>query len=202
MRQDTETLADPPDADLVSRARAGDRTAFEAIYRRHAPALYRFAVSLSRSVSVAEDVVHDVFLTFMGDLGRYDGSRAPLAAYLFGIARNHLRSRTRRERRHVELEGEPEVPRSREDLVGDLAGTQRRSALRVALAALPVPYREAIVLCVLQEMKYEEAARILSVPVGTVRSRLHRARQMLSDRLHRAEEPASVSTWRLWRKFS
>ena len=74
--------------------------------------------------------------------------------------------------------------------------------MRAALAALPVTYREAIVLCVLQEMKYEEAARMLSVPVGTVRSRLHRARQMLSDRLHRAEEPASMSGWRLWRKFS
>jgi RNA polymerase sigma-70 factor (ECF subfamily) len=108
----------------------------------------------------------------------------------------------RHARRHIGFDGEAAEPPSGHDVVGDLAGAARRSMLRAAVGALPLRYREALVLCVLHEMTYDEAARVLDVPVGTVRSRLHRARQMLSERVHRAEEPAAASTWRLWRKFS
>jgi len=198
----TRSETDPTDAELVERAKQGDRDAFATIYRRHSAAVYRFCLSLCRSASAAEDVAHDVFVSLMGDLRRYDGARAPLVAYLYGIARNHIRQGARREWRQVAMSDGAEGLAAPGDLVADLGSAERREALRAALAVLPIRYREVVVLCDLHECDYGAAARVLGVPVGTVRSRLHRGRRLLAERLLRAEAPAPWSLRTLWRKLS
>jgi RNA polymerase sigma-70 factor, ECF subfamily len=198
----TRSETDPTDAELVERAKQGDRDAFAAIYRRHSVAVYRFCLSLCRSASAAEDVAHDVFVSLMADFRRYDGARAPLVAYLYGIARNHIRQRARREWRQVAISDGAAGLAAPGDLVADLGSAERREALRAALAVLPLRYREVVVLCDLHECDYGAAARVLRVPVGTVRSRLHRGRRLLAERLLRAEAPAAWSLRTLWRKLS
>ena len=141
--------------------------------------------------AAAEDVTQDVFLALIRDAGRYEAGRATVKAWLAGIARNHARRRLERERGVVQLDeenGEPE-PLVESDPLDALARTERIEALRRAILTLPVAYREAVVLCDLQELTYVEAAAALDCAVGTVRSRLHRGRALLGTKM-RVEEPA------------
>lgn len=173
---------EPPDLELVLRAKHGDREAFALLYRRHQAIIYRFASAMTGSAAVAEDVVQDVFLALMRDLDRYDPARAPLRTYLFGVARNVARYRLRSVWRLMSLDhaGETAGP---DDPAAALSASEDTRHLRRCLGALPGRYREVIVLCDLQELDYAEAATVLGVPVGTIRSRLSRGRQMLLDRL-------------------
>jgi RNA polymerase sigma-70 factor (ECF subfamily) len=129
----------------------------------------------------------------MDDPLRYEPGRATVAAWLCGIARNHVRRRLERERGWEPLDG-ADAPRESElqavtaDPVADLARAQRIDQLRRAVLSLPVPYREVIVLCELQEMSYAEAAAAIGCALGTVRSRLHRGRALLSGAVRAADE--------------
>jgi RNA polymerase sigma-70 factor (ECF subfamily) len=177
-----------PDDELLSQAAAGDARAFAELFRRRHPDVFRFALHLTGSVATAEDVVQDVFMVVVRDGARYDAGRATVAAWLCGIARNLVRQRLERDRRLTSVDfaddGEPSaVDNGGVDPLAGLLRAERVETLRRAVQALPLPYREAVVLCDLQEMSYEEAAGALGCPVGTVRSRLHRARTMLAARL-------------------
>jgi RNA polymerase sigma-70 factor (ECF subfamily) len=186
------------DADLVGRAKANDREAFAQLYRRHQGVIYRFACSMTGSATVAEDVVQEVFLTLMRNLGRYDPDRAALSTYLYGVARNVARSLGRKERRFVELAPTADMFAA-DDPAADLLEQQRVQVLRAAIRALPVKFREVIVLCDLHEVDYAQTASILGVPIGTVRSRLSRARQQVLHRMRPAEQPlASIDTSRVF----
>ena len=182
---------EPPDVELVRRAQHGEREAFALLYRRHQAVIYRFACAMTGSAALAEDVVQDTFLALMRDLHRYDPERAPLRAYLFGVARNVARYRLRSVWRLMPLEhaGETAGP---DDPAAALSARENTRHLRRCLLALPGRYREVIVLCDLQELEYADAATVLGVPVGTVRSRLNRGRQMLLDRL-RHQQGATVA---------
>jgi RNA polymerase sigma-70 factor (ECF subfamily) len=119
---------------------------------------------------------------------RYDAGRATVTAWLCGIARNFVRQRLERDRRLEPVDfaddGEPSaVDNGAVDPLAGLLRAERVETVRRAVQALPLPYREAVVLCDLQEMPYADAAAALGCPVGTVRSRLHRARAMLAARL-------------------
>jgi RNA polymerase sigma-70 factor (ECF subfamily) len=176
---------DPPDDTLIARAAAGDRNAFAALYRRRRPDVYRFALLMSGSTSVADDVAQDVFVEVIRHAGRYQPYRSGVTAWLFGIARN-LVLRTRERQRFlapmIEEDHAPELAVASDPLAG-IARRQYVAALRRALLALPVKYREVIVLCDLQEMTYADAAAALGCAIGTVRSRLHRGRALLASRL-------------------
>src|SRR6185312_14979021 len=87
-----------PDADLVARVASGDREAFAVLFRRRQRDVYRFALHMTASPSVAEDVTQEVFLAVMRDAGRYDSNRATVIAWLCGIARNQVRRRLERDR--------------------------------------------------------------------------------------------------------
>ena len=181
---------EPTDADLMRRTAAGDRDAFAAVYRRHHASIFRFARLMTGSNSVAEDVVQEVFLVLMRDSSRYAPERAMLSTYLFGIARHYTRRRLARERRFVGLNDsdcngpkEPAVPGS---IADDVIRECELKRLRRAVLALPSRYREAIVLCDLQDVSYAEAAATLGCAIGTIRSRLHRARQLLANKLQRS----------------
>ena len=184
-------LESVPDEDLLRRTAAGDAAAFTALFRRRQSDVYRFALHMTGLPAAAEDVTQDVFLALIRDAGRYEAGRATVKAWLAGIARNHARRRLERERGVVQLDeenGEPE-PLVDPDPLDALARAERIEALRRAILTLPVAYREAVVLCDLQELTYVEAAAALDCAVGTVRSRLHRGRALLGTKM-RVEEPA------------
>jgi RNA polymerase sigma-70 factor (ECF subfamily) len=167
------------DEELMRRAAGGDEAAFTELYRRRQPALYRFAYQTSGSAAIAEDVVQEVFLSVIRKAVRYDGARGSVAAFLFGVARNYvLRALDGRRERP-----DPEDVAAEGDLAGDVERSRMIESVRAAVLALPLHYREAVVLCDLQGLPYEQAAEALGCAVGTVRSRLHRARQMLAERL-------------------
>jgi len=200
------------DVELLGRLKAGDDDAFLEFYRRHQGGLYRYAVHMSGSPQLAADVVQETFLTLIRQPGKYDQEKGTPAAFLFGIARNHLRKLHDKEGRYVPLSEEmsgglsgngnggwersndignssPNLPA----MTGPVETIQERlervevaERLRDAILTLPLHYREPVILCDLQGKSYEEAAALLDCPVGTVRSRLNRARSMLLDKLRPA----------------
>ena len=141
------------------------------------------------SSEAAEDVTQDVFVALTKGAGRFNPAVASLSTYLYGIARNLVLQRYKRSRARVEVNidaiarrGRGAHSRSRATRRRRLARAQATRQLRLAILRLPVHYREVVVLCELNGLSYEDAAAIVGCPVGTVRSRLSRARQMLIER--------------------
>ena len=190
------------DDQLLRLIMAADEDAFTTLYRRRQGALYRFALQMSGCNQIAEDVTQEVFLELMREPERYDPRRGTLSAYLYGIARNHVLRRLRRDRCYVPitetdegdgatLDGQLIAPG---DPLDDLTRNEMIDALRRAILALPEHYREAVVLCDLHEMSYAEAAGVLACSVGTIRSRLHRGRALLAEKLGAVDRESRVST--------
>jgi RNA polymerase sigma-70 factor (ECF subfamily) len=183
------------DAQLLRRMLDGDEDAFVTLYRRRQGGVYRFALQMSGSAAVAEDVTQEVFMVLMRDGRNFDPSRGSLAAFLYGVARNHVLRVFDRERALVQFsdeEGETEAAPlegmvSHDDPLDDLTRGETIERVRQAVLALPAHYREVVVLCDLHEMSYADAASTLDCAVGTVRSRLHRARAMLVEKLRGRE---------------
>ncbi|MEK7406541.1 MAG: RNA polymerase sigma factor [Acidobacteriota bacterium] len=185
----------PSDEELLRGVVAGDEESFTVLYRRRQAGIYRFALRMSGSEAAAEDVTQEVFLTLAREASRYDPARGPVTAYLFGIARKQVLrwvARTRLERAVDPL------PEQAEPGAGPLERLAREESIewvRAAVLSLPPHYREVVALCDLDGMSYEEAAATLECAVGTVRSRLHRARGLLAEKLRRSgvAEPAGVN---------
>jgi RNA polymerase sigma-70 factor, ECF subfamily len=181
----------PPDSVsddlLLARLAAGDEAAFTALFRRHQDDVYRVALLMTGSPASAEDVTQDVFLAVMSDAGRYESGRSSVKAWLCGIARNHARRRLERDGRNVPLLEDADGPAGaaavQPDPVGELTNRERVDALHRAILNLPLRYREVVVLCDLEEISYADAAVALDCAVGTVRSRLHRARALLAAKV-------------------
>lgn len=179
------------DADLLRLMLAGEEDAFVTLYRRRQGSVYRFALNMSGSEAVAEDVTQEVFMVLMRDARNFDPARGSLAAYLYGIARNHVLRVFDRERSFVPIGDDADDSEARlnerlvayDDPLGDLTRGEMLGRLRQAVLALPSHYREVVVLCELHEMSYADAAGVLGCPVGTVRSRLNRARSMLAGKM-------------------
>ena len=204
MKTETELI---DDGLLLRRMLAGDEDSFTFLYRRRHPAIYRFALHMSGNVALAEDVTQEVFMTLIRDAKKFDPARGTLSGFLFGIARNHLRRRWEQDRHSTAL---PNDADELDTLLAVCAGAGKGSQsngngngrgpflvsrdefasletvgrVRQAIGTLPQNYREAVILCELEEMSYEDAASALNCPVGTVRSRLHRARALLVEKLH------------------
>ncbi|MSO83344.1 MAG: RNA polymerase sigma factor, partial [Acidobacteria bacterium] len=176
------------DPELVSRAAAGDKEAFGALFERYRHVVYRFARAMTGLSHAAEDVTQEVFVILIRELPRYEPGRASLSTYLYGIARNLSRDRARRERRFFSLDALGPAPASSRE-AGDpfarIEDAQVGVAVREALVRLPMRYREAVILCDLHDLSYAETAAVLKTSVGAVRSRLHRGRHMLRRRLQR-----------------
>ena len=173
------------DAALLEQALTGAEDAFTALYRRRQGPVYRFALQMTGSTAVAEDVTQETFLALILHGTRYDEARGTVAAFLYGIARNLVLRRLDRRpgaEMDVVLEGVEECA-GPEDLLEDLTRRESIERVRQAVLSLPPVFREAIVLCDLQDSSYEEAAAVLDCPVGTVRSRLSRGRAMLARKL-------------------
>jgi RNA polymerase sigma-70 factor, ECF subfamily len=179
------------DEKLLRLAMAGDEEAFTRLYRRLRGVVYRFARQMSGESSVAEDVTQDVFLILLRRAELYDPQRGSLSTYLMRIARNEILRRLDRDRAYVALVEEEAAPDKdtnenlivRSNPLGNLMRDEEIESVRQAVLALPLHYREVVVLCELEEMSYGEAAALLGCAIGTVRSRLHRARALLRRRL-------------------
>ena len=184
------------DQQLLRLIVRGDEAAFLTFYRRHQGPVYRFALQISGQVEIAEEVTQDVFMLVMRSASKYDSKRGSVAAYLYGIARNFVLRRLEQERPYLTTLDDPEseysdVAADREDTLAELTRNERIESLRRAVLALPPAYREVVVLCDLHELDYAEVAAALDCAIGTVRSRLHRARALLTEKM-RAEERCAV----------
>lgn len=155
----------------------------QALYTSHHARLYRFALAFSGSESRAAEAVQEAFLDLIRKPEQFDPQRGTAIAMLFGMVRNRLRSARRGEREEA-LEDEGVIE---EDLLHQLEREERIVEVREAILGLPEHYREVVVLCELEECSYEDASMALGVPVGTVRSRLSRARHQLRKRLREHE---------------
>jgi len=176
------------DADLLALMAGGDREAFGVLFRRYHSAVYRFARQMTGSKEAAEDVTQEVFIALAETVGRYDSALGSLGTYLYGIARNLVRQRYKRAKLELNValeQGASDSLTTTSDPVDDIARAEDLRALRRAILRLPMRYREVIVLCELNDLPYEEAARIVGCPVGTIRSRLSRAKKMLIERCQR-----------------
>jgi RNA polymerase sigma-70 factor, ECF subfamily len=180
----------PPETDeeLLIRIHSGDEQAFVSLYRKRQAAIFRFALHMSGSEALAEDITQEVFLAIIRGNCGYEPGRGSLSGYLYGIARKLMLRHLERGRLDVTLEsdlestGLPEMAVVDDPLV-ELTNREGIEALRRAVLALPRRYREVVVLCDLEEVDYAEAAAVLGCPIGTVRSRLHRARALLLEKL-------------------
>lgn len=196
------------DGQLLRLLMAGDEDAFTSLYRRRQGGVYRFALQMSGSAAMAEDVTQEVFMVLMREANHYDPSKGSVQAYLYGIARNHVLRRLERDRPLVQIADDSEEAQAicperfvaQGDPLKELLRSELIESVRQAVLALPSHYREVVVLCDLHELSYAEAASALSCAIGTVRSRLHRARSMLIERLRatrqeeeKSEEPAEDS---------
>src|SRR5258708_25277472 len=183
---------EPRDVELMRRLSSGDETAFLEFYRRHQGGLFRFAVHMCGRPESAADVVQETFLTLIRHCGKFDQEKGTPGAFLYGIARNHLRKLHEKESRYVSLVEESEHFQSPDGsrAPGQVNGNGRSPAnsvseetaleglsraeivdlLRGAVLTLPEHDREPGTLCDLEGKSYVEAAALLQCPVGTVRS--------------------------------
>jgi len=186
--------SEPGDSELLRSMLAGDEEALALLYRRRQGSVYRFALQMSGSKPMAEDVTQEVFLFLMRVGHVFDPARGSLSAFLLGVARNHVLRRMRVDQFMTPIgdddDDEAVFVATGTDLrpLDDLARAETIELVRRAVLSLPPKYREVVVLCELQDVSYGEAAEILGCAIGTVRSRLHRARALLLAKLRPAEQ--------------
>ncbi len=153
-----------------------------ALYRRHGGLVYRFTLQMSRNDTVAEEITQEVFLALLTQLDRFDSARGALSTWLCGIARRQLWKYLERNDAATAFDEDiaVELPSPDDGPAEVLLRREAVEAVRAGMDELPPALREVVILCALEEMSYEEAAQVLAVPVGTVRSRLHRAKARLA----------------------
>jgi RNA polymerase sigma-70 factor, ECF subfamily len=181
---------------LLKRAVRGDEQAFLALYQKHQPALYRYALRMTGSPWAAEEIVQEVFLLLIREPQKYEAARGELGAFLFGVARNRVMKYLERTPRELSLDamntgGSPW--REPQDPLTPMMIAEKRERIeqvREAVLELSAEFREVVVLCELEEMSYQEAARACACPVGTIRSRLHRGRALLLAKLELLRDAA------------
>jgi RNA polymerase sigma-70 factor, ECF subfamily len=183
--------------ELLRLAVSGDEAAFAALYERFKSNVYRFALHMTGSASLAEDVTQDAFITLMEEGDKFDGSKGQVLSFLLGIARNFVRRAYRSQARVTPLVTENEqgeevelALESGHDTVADVLRGETVDLVREAVQSLPPPYREVVVLCDLCEMSYAEASAQLDCNLGTIRSRLNRAHNLLAKKLETRTQPS------------
>ena len=194
---DNDTFMSMPPQDpqaefaLLARMKQGDEEAFLALYRRHKDAVYRFALLYCGSPAGASDVTQDTFMHFISRTSQFDPTRGSIGAWLCGVARMIAR-------KQLGEREEPTDPAVLADDTAPFAGqvdhdsplehvlrTEAAEQVRRAVARLAPHYRDVLILCELSGLSYAEAAQVCGIDIGTVRSRLSRARSALAQRLAR-----------------
>ena len=175
------------DLECMVRLAAGDANALRELYQRHGRALLRFSSAMCRSRQAAEDLVHDTFVALMREPMTFDSTQGTVYGYLCGVLRHRVSRHFRQQKRWVALDmdsdSSPAQASDAHSPADEIARSEITAAFRRAMLELPLQHREIIALCDLEELPYATVAGILDCPVGTVRSRLHRARALLTIRL-------------------
>jgi RNA polymerase sigma factor (sigma-70 family) len=190
---------DPSDRILWQRAAQGDRDAFGQIFDRHAAAVYNYLFRLSADWSVAEDLTSAVFLQAWRRRRQVSLDRESALPWLLGVAnyvmRNSRRSLRRQHAALARIAAEGGPSRDHADDVAARVDTERQMAsLRAAVNRLPRQQREVIELCAWSGLDHQAAAITLGVAVGTVKSRLHRARRRLAADISGGHQPGGQAT--------
>jgi RNA polymerase sigma-70 factor (ECF subfamily) len=176
------------ETDLVGRCRRGDEAAWRELVARHTRRVFGIAYRFVGRVDEAEDLTQDIFVKVFQSLDRYRESDGAFTTWLGTVARNHAidNYRRRREEKARRIE-DPAVldvvPAGDESPLRSLERQDQARLVHRGLRALPADLREALVLCDLQGLSYEETAAALQVPLGTVKSRINRGRIELARRL-------------------
>lgn len=182
-------IVDEKEPALLKRAVRGDEQAFLALYQKHQSPLYRYALRMTGSPWAAEEVVQEVFLLLIREPQKFQPERGELGAFLFGVTRNRVMKYLERLPREASLDAinaNGTVWREPEDPLTPMMIAEKKERIeqvRDAVLGLPAEFREAVVLCELEELSYEEAAHVCGCPIGTIRSRLHRGRALLLAQL-------------------
>ncbi|QOR70915.1 sigma-70 family RNA polymerase sigma factor [Ruania alkalisoli] len=177
-------MPDPADADLVRRARNGEKVAFEEIVRRHGPAMYRFGLRMLRDEHAVRDCVQEAFASAWEALDQFRGDAA-VKTWLFSILANKVRRYLRSQGRTVPAEIDETAIRSpaqHEPERRAIAGTMM-AALEEALDELPLAQRACWILYEVEGLSYRRIAQIQGMSVDAVRGAIYRARQGLERRL-------------------
>ncbi|MHB9860533.1 RNA polymerase sigma factor [Streptomyces sp. YIM S03343] len=179
---------------MRTRVRAGEPSAFAELFDSYARAVYNHAYRLTADWSAAEDVMATTFMEAWRLRDKVDAEGGSLRPWLLGIATNTARNQYRSNRRYraaatAAAAAELSVPDHADEVAGRVDDRSRLAAVLTALAALRRPEREVITLCLGEGLDYEAAAQALGIPVGTVASRLSRARKKLRALTERAAEP-------------
>lgn len=185
-----ENLDNDSDAVLLRRALAGDEPAFIMLYEHLKGAIFRYAYYMTNSRTVADEVVQEVFIQLLKQGARYREECGEVGAFAFGMARNFIRRIQRRERPYEPIPAEASMAKlpaslvsEPESLARELMRSEVTAHVQAAIASLPDHYRQAVVLCDLCELSYQQAASRLQCAVGTIRSRLNRAHAILAQKL-------------------
>jgi len=174
------------DRELWAKVKAGDGQAFRVLFERYADDVYNFCFRRTASWAQAEDLVSDVFVEAWrrhADL-EITSSDSSLRPWLIGVAHNLIRNEARGRRRRMRAllrRPERETPDFAGDALERLGDEERMARLNDAVATLPEIERESLLLYAWGELEYQEVADMLRIPVGTVRSRLSRARTRLRE---------------------
>jgi RNA polymerase sigma-70 factor (ECF subfamily) len=174
--------------DLLPRCRAGDEVAWRELVTLHSRKVFGLAYRFTGRVDEAEDLTQEVFVKVYRTLDRYREGEGSFSAWLMAVARNHAIDHYRR--RKEEMLRRAEDPQVLEQVAANVehptAGLERQERARLVhrgLRALPPELRLPLVLCDLQGLPYDEIAAALNLPLGTVKSRINRARLELAKRL-------------------
>jgi RNA polymerase sigma-70 factor (ECF subfamily) len=189
------------DADLLPRCRAGDEVAWRELVTRHTRRVFGLAYRFTGRVDEAEDLTQEVFVKVYQTLGRYRESDGPFGGWLMTVARNHaIDHYRRRKQERLRRTDDPALleamPAREEHPIAGLEREERSRLVHSGLRALPLDLRLPLILCDLQGLPYEEIASTLGIPLGTVKSRINRARVELAKRLvgrHRSLDGGSAS---------
>jgi RNA polymerase sigma-70 factor (ECF subfamily) len=192
----------PADSELQKRMLSGDREAFAELYRRHQRSVFGFALQMTGARELAEDVTQEVFILLMRETVLYDEKRGSLKSFLLGVTRNFVLRRLKQERAFVSIETAEDQSILESAEAESLTQNESIREMHQAILGLPPHYREVVVLCELQELSYAEAAGVVGCAIGTIRSRLHRARTMLIERLSAREDRATAKEIKSERCFA
>ena len=185
-------LTDPTqDLALLTDMRNGSASAFEQLYRRHQGPLYRFALLRCGSAASAADIVQEIFLALLNNTLKFDPAKGVLQGFLFGVARNLMLKQHEANRRYVSNKASTDADDADDDAVDASAGPLERllvneaaENVRNALQQISPHYRDVLILYEMHDLSYVEIAQICGIDLGTVRSRLSRARSRLMGLLN------------------
>ncbi len=164
--------------ELIQRSLNGDLEAWGEIVSRYKQAVFAVALSILRNYADAEDAAQDAFIRAYENLSKYDLSRR-FSTWMFTVAANVAKNALRKRRR----QRDPPLPEVEEDPAEEAHGDLRLAAVRQAVAELPEVYRAPVVLRYWHGLPLEEIGQVLGLPVGTVKTRLHRARALIRTKL-------------------